>query len=163
MIRTDESPNAVWLRPAVAADAGRLCAIAIAAKSHWGYPAGWLEGWRDELTVTPAAMTRDRYRVADIAGRIVGFAAVSAGAGNAELEHLWVEPGAMGRGVGRRLLEDALAGCAAAGARRLRVVSDPHAAAFYRRLGGVPVGDVPSTPAPRRLPLLEFAVPGRLR
>lgn len=78
MIRTDQSPNAVWLRPAVAADTGRLCAIAIAAKSHRGYPAAWLEGWRAELTVTPASMACNRYRVADIAGRIVGFDAVSA-------------------------------------------------------------------------------------
>jgi predicted N-acetyltransferase YhbS len=65
-------------------------------------------------------------------------------------------PRAMGRGIGSRLLAATLAECRAAGAARVRVVSDPHAAGFYRRHGARPVGEVPSTPAPRRLPLLEF-------
>ena len=59
-------------------------------------------------------------------------------------------------GVGRRLLEDALACCRDRGVSRLRVVSDPHAAGFYRRHGALGIGEVASTPAPRRLPVLEF-------
>ena len=41
------------LRPAIPDDAERLTALAREAKAHWGYPAAWLEVWRDALTITP--------------------------------------------------------------------------------------------------------------
>lgn len=144
------------LRPARAAEAERLSAIARSAKAWWGYPADWLAGWRDELTVTPADIARDGYVVAETGDEIVGFAALGSGADPPEIEHLWVAPRHLGRGVGRRLLAAILARCRTDGVTRLRVVSDPHAVGFYRRHGAVTLGDVPSTPPPRGLPLLEF-------
>ena len=48
--------------------------------------------------------------------------------------------------------------CASQGITRVRVVSDPHATGFYRRYGAREIGDVPSTPAPRRLPMLEYTL-----
>jgi N-acetylglutamate synthase-like GNAT family acetyltransferase len=151
----DLNPHIV-LRPAQPADADRLTAIARAAKAHWGYPAAWLEGWREELTVTATAIEVGRFLIAELAGEPVGFVALGDEDGVPEIEHLWVTPEAMGRGVGSRLLAATLAECRAVGVTRVRVVSDPHAAGFYRSRGARPVGEVPSTPSPRRLPLLEF-------
>ena len=138
------------------AHARRLSEIARAAKAHWDYPAAWLAAWRDELRITPDDISRDRVVIAALNDSIVGFCALKTDDGQTAIEHLWVDPPAMGAGIGRRLLEDALAWCRERGVARLRVVSDPHAAGFYRRHGAVRIGDVASTPAPRRLPLLEF-------
>ena len=146
----------IALREAGPGDASRLSAIAYAAKAHWGYPADWLAAWRDELRVTPEDLAANRFVVADREGEVVGFLGLSSAGKTPEIEHLWVDPPAMGSGVGRRLLADALAWCRARGLSRLRVVSDPQAEGFYRHHGAERVGDVPSTPAPRRLPLLEF-------
>jgi GNAT superfamily N-acetyltransferase len=151
----DLNPHIV-LRPAQPADASRLTAIARAAKAHWGYPAAWLEVWREALTVTAAEIAEGRFLVAELAGEPVGFVALADEDTGPEIEHLWVTPGAMGRGVGSRLLAATLAECRAAGVTRVRVVSDPNAAGFYRSRGARPVGEVPSTPSPRRLPLLVF-------
>lgn len=146
----------IALRAARPEDAPRLSAVAYAAKAHWGYPADWLEAWRDELRVTPEDLAADRFVVADRDGEAVGFLGLSSAGETPAIEHLWVDPPAMGTGVGRRLLADALAWCRARGLSRLEVVSDPQAEGFYRRLGAERIGDVPSTPPPRRLPLLEF-------
>jgi GNAT superfamily N-acetyltransferase len=158
--RVEERGAQVIVRPGRGEDAARLTAIAHAAKAHWGYPPDWLEGWREQLTVTPASLARLRVIVAEDSGEPVGFGAVAERGDVAEIEHLWVDPPAMGRGIGGRLLEELLCICRAGGASRARVVSDPNAAPFYRRFGAIDVGNVPSTPAPRRLPLLEFRLRG---
>jgi GNAT superfamily N-acetyltransferase len=148
--------SAATLRPAAVADAARLSAIAQAAKAYWGYPPEWLELWRPELTFDAAALERDWVWVAERDGRAVAVVALSGDAPEAELGHLWVEPAAMGMGLGRVLFEAAAAEARRRGARRLRIVADPHAESFYEHLGAYRVGAVPSRPAGRTLPLLYF-------
>jgi GNAT superfamily N-acetyltransferase len=143
------------LRPAVGTDAARLSAIAQAAKAHWGYPAGWLELWRAELTFDAEALERSWTRVAEIDGVAVAVVALS-DEPEPEVSHLWVDPAVMGMGLGRILFEAAVAEVRRRGARRLRIVADPHAETFYEHLGALRVGSVPSRPAGRSLPLLHF-------
>jgi GNAT superfamily N-acetyltransferase len=73
-----------------------------------------------------------------------------------------VLPGRIGDGVGTALLEAACAAAAGRGARTLGVASDPGAEGFYLRRGARRIGEVPSRPAGRRLPLLrlDLAAPG---
>lgn len=140
------------IRAARAADCARLTEIAIAAKRHWGYPADWIDSWRDELT-----FTRDKLASWDVfcaleGGEVLGVGALSCD-GEAEVEGLWVWPAAMGRGIGRLLLRRLVAQARTRGMAQLRVVSDPNALGFYRRNGAHVVGSLPSTPAGRTLPL----------
>lgn len=146
------------IRLARAGDADRLTAIARAAKRHWGYPDEWLRLWEDELTVTADDIRNHRVFCAEDDGVVVGFYAVSSAGSLAELEHMWVEPDAIGRGFGSRLFTHAIATAAEAGAESMRVASDPHAEGFYLHKGARRIGTVPSTPQGRHLPLLEFAI-----
>ena len=146
----------VRLRPARPADAPRLTRIAHAAKRHWGYPEAWIRLWRAGLTVRPAHLCRHAVTVALLRGRISGFVSVRIEGRGAELEHLWVLPAAIGRGVGRVLFAHALWRCARRGVRGLGVTADPNAADFYRALGGRDAGTVRSVPPPRKLPHLRF-------
>jgi len=59
-----------------------------------------------------------------------------------ELEGLFVEQALMRRGIGARLLQDVFARAREAGVRRVAVIAEPHAAAFYERHGFVHEGDV---------------------
>jgi hypothetical protein len=53
-----------------------------------------------------------------------------------------------------------LAAARAAGFETVRIVSDPHAAGFYAKMGASHVGEVPSCVIPGRLlPLFEAVVP----
>jgi GNAT superfamily N-acetyltransferase len=95
---------------------------------------------------------------ADEDGRAVGFYALSGRAPVLDLEHCWVLPERIGRGIGARLIAHATETCRAAGARSLRIAADPFAEGFYRRMGARAAGRVPSMPRGRTLPLLTLDV-----
>jgi GNAT superfamily N-acetyltransferase len=151
----------VRIREARSEDAGALTEIAHAAKRSWGYPEAWVQSWSATLTLDADAIATMRVRVAEDDAGILGFRALAGEGRSMRLEHLWVWPDAMGRGVGRALVEDARAEAAGRGAEVLVIESDPHAEVFYRRLGAITVGAVPA-PAPgapdRSLPVMHLPV-----
>jgi GNAT superfamily N-acetyltransferase len=138
-------------------DAGELTAIAHAAKRHWGYPEDWISRWEGVLTLTPEYIAANPTHVALEDGRIVGFCSVVLHGNEARLEHLWVLPPAVNKGIGRSLFELAEGLAREAGADRLTVESDPNAEEFYVRMGAARYGRVPAAmdDVERFLPLLE--------
>lgn len=146
------------IRRAVSADAPVLTEIALAAKAFWGYPEEWLSLWRGDLTFTPAYIGEAYVFVAISGGHIVGVYALVGDRRRMEIDHLWVHPDAMGRGIGRMLVDHAAEQARIAGAAVIEIASDPNAVGFYERMGARAVGEIPSVPAGRMLPLLELAV-----
>jgi ribosomal protein S18 acetylase RimI-like enzyme len=139
-------------------DVETLSAIAILAKAHWGYPSSWLKLWEESLTVTLEQVQNNTIFVCELQGEIVGFIGISAEANRAEIEHLWVLPEFMGRGIGRALFKHALEWCRANAIDKLKVVSEPNAQGFYQALGGKVVGEESLIPQPRVLPVLQFSI-----
>ena len=143
------------------ADAGPLSALAHRAKAHWGYPAEWISAWTRELTLTPEYLKAHEGFVATIGDDIVGVCILEIEGETAELAHVWIAPERQRRGIGRQLVERALAAARSKGATRVRVTADPFAEAFYCQLGARRTGELPA-PMPgaedRLLPLLEFEV-----
>jgi len=89
-----------------------------------------------EAIELPLAQLREgRVRVAELDGRMAGFAALLPKDGFCELDGLFVEPDLWGRGVGRALLADALAIARADRAAAIETVANPRAEGFYYRLG----------------------------
>ena len=79
--------------------------------------------------------------------------------GIADLTLLFIDPPAIGQGHGTALLRHALTTARTDGARRLQVLSDPHAAPFYKSQGAAQIGTAPSDAIPgRHLPLLEWTL-----
>jgi GNAT superfamily N-acetyltransferase len=149
------------IRPARPEDAATLTAIAHAAKRVWGYPEEVLAAWSPLLTITPADFAVLDVFVATDGQALLGFGAIDAALPEPALEHLWVVPAAMRRGVGSALFAHAVAVARARSARALRIEADPFAEPFYLRLGAVRVGALPAPlpGAPQRvLPLLQFAL-----
>lgn len=149
------------LRKAVPSDAPRLTAIAFAAKWHWGYPEAWIQRWSDALTITPEYIaTNVCFAVIEEPDEILGFAALRKEAGEFWLDHLWLLPAAMGRGIGRMLFERCEAEAKNVCATRLRIEADPHAEEFYARMGARTVSRVSAAMdgAERFLPMMEKAL-----
>src|SRR5437868_14040322 len=96
-----------------------------------------LEAHPDAVHLPPAQIANGQVFVAELDGRVAGFAAVVGG----ELDGLFVEPDLWGRGIGR-----ALADAAAHEARRrglaLKVIAAPGARRFYESCGFSVEGDV---------------------
>ncbi len=148
-------------RRAKPGDAPALSALARCAKAHWGYPDEWLASWSAELTLTPEYLTAQQVLVAELDGQIVGVCALEDHRTHWALEHVWVLPTAHGQGVGRELVHRSLNAAATRRGGTVRVTSDPHASAFYERLGARRAGAVVA-PMPgagdRTLPVYEFCV-----
>jgi GNAT superfamily N-acetyltransferase len=147
-------------RPAQAAE---LTGLAHSAKRHWGYPERWIRHWRKQLTIGPEFVTWHHTFVAIERRRVVGCCAVRPWRGFADFEHLWVRPDAMGRGVGRALFDHAVKVARRAGFGRMRILADPNAEGFYRRMGARRVGVSRSRLEGgwRELPVMHFALASR--
>jgi GNAT superfamily N-acetyltransferase len=151
------------MRRARPADADQLTRIAHAAKRHWRYPEALMRGWRADLTVTPEHITAAPFYCATRGATVLGFYALSGRRARRELEHMWVQPQHLGRGIGRHMFRHLRRVLRRAGVERLRIAADPNAVEFYRRMGATPAGSVASTPPGRRLPVLVLHLGPRAR
>lgn len=154
-------------------DAPLLSEIAFAAKAHWGYPPDWMAEWRTVFTI-PADYLRDHevYKAISDASpprmerdaqdmtKAIGFYALEGRGETLTLEHLWVLPAWIGRGVGKALFVDAVARAKASGARRLEWESDPNAEGFYLRMGAHRIGErrADMDDKPRILPRMRLEI-----
>ncbi len=79
----------------------------------------------------------------------------------ADLDHLWVDPRFIGRGVGRQLFEHAVRTAREAEITSFTIESDPNAEGFYRRMGAVAIGQtVTEIEGQKRvLPIYLFTIP----
>src|SRR5258708_16245168 len=98
----------------------------------------------------------------DAAGRTIGVAGVAPEGETADLDVLFVDPPAIGSGAGRALFDAATALARRFGARRLTILADPNASAFYQRMGAHFVRNPPSPPLPPpTLPLYPHHLPSQ--
>ncbi len=143
---------------ATPADAALLTEIAYAAKRHWGYPERWIESWSDTLTIRAEFIAANVAYCAMEDGRAVGFYLLTSESDGLHLDHLWVAPRAMGRGMGRALFEHARDQTRSLGHRTLRIEADPNAEGFYARMGARRVGVTVTSieDQPRELPLMRY-------
>lgn len=107
------------------------------------------EGDRDllfehpELTVLEPPAEDDAVLIAEMAGRVVGFATARAlGDVAFMVTDLFVDPNHMRSGIGRALIDAVVAAAIRSGRTRIEVEANRHAAKFYGRLGFVAVQEV---------------------
>jgi GNAT superfamily N-acetyltransferase len=135
-----------------------LSALASRSKAHWGYDADFLAACRDDLTLSADDVASSMVYVWDGRNAPVGFyRLVLRDDVVAELDALFVEPAAMGQGVGKRLWRHAVATAAKLGCSEIVLQSDPQAEGFYLAMGAQHAGESESTVMPgRMLPLMRF-------
>lgn len=147
--------------------AGALTAISLAAKRYWKYPESWIEAWTPQLTITPDYVAACPTYAAIEEGAPVGFYALvlwpaAAGQLRTQLDHLWLRPDWIGRGLGRALFEHAVATARQLGSAHLFFEAEPNAEPFYRHMGarrtGERIGEIEGQP--RVLPLMELDLGG---
>ncbi|WP_412541010.1 GNAT family N-acetyltransferase [Longispora sp. K20-0274] len=145
------------LRPARSDEAQLLTDLALRSKAHWGYDNAFLELARVELTLAADEIVPRRATVADEDGRILGFSTLEGAPPEAELGFLFIDPAAIGQGVGRVLWALAVATARGLGFARIVLDADPNAEGFYAAMGAVRISAVPSGSVPGRvLPRMAF-------
>jgi len=135
----------VAVRPARAADCERIAEITVASKGSWGYPADRVREWVASLDISEPFLAAAETAVAEADGRVVAWAQLlPPDDGTCVLDHLWVEPKAMGAGIGTELFRWAAARARELGAAVMEWEGEPNAVGFYERMGGRPMGTVTS-------------------
>jgi ribosomal protein S18 acetylase RimI-like enzyme len=146
-------------------DAAALTDIAHAAKRHWGYPESWIAAWREILTMRPEFIAANIGYCAVETDRPIGFYVLTTESDGIHLDHLWILPAAMRRGIGRALFQHAAGQAQHRGFDSIKIEADPNAEGFYRRMGakrvGTRLGQVEGER--RELPLLEYRWSGGVR
>jgi GNAT superfamily N-acetyltransferase len=150
----------VAIRRAVPADAGSLRVLARASKAYWGYSEAFMSRWDYDREITERFVATRRVFCAEADGELAGFYALCPDGPGFRLEHLWVAPERIGRGVGSALFEHALEQASSAGASSVVVHADPNAAAFYERMGARRVGEIHDAKVQQVFPVLELKVRG---
>jgi GNAT superfamily N-acetyltransferase len=156
---TAEMPEKLTVRRARRGEAGHLTALCLRSKRHWGYDEPFMRLAAMTLVVTEAAIAAGDVWVAATAGtdHALGVTALGGSGSELELQLLFVDPPAMGLGVGRLLFDVARQHLTSAGVDRMLILSDPNATGFYLRMGARPIGEAPSDAIPgRMLPLFEY-------
>lgn len=155
----------IEIRPARHGEADALSALCVRSKAHWGYDQDFMRLATSALQIEAAAVGEGRVLVAvDECDRPLGVAACRPleDDGDFDLSHLFVEPCGLRRGIGRALFEAARAWCIERDGKRLAILSDPNAVAFYQRLGARLIGEAPSDAIPgRMLPRFEYRLAQR--
>lgn len=159
----DHAPD-FEIRPARPEEAGALHELALRSKAYWGYDAAFMAQCVDALSVDTAAIETGRMIVAEDDGGVRGMMGWEpaepgecAEGADWDISHLFVDPAAMGRGMGGALFRAGMRRIKDMGGAGVSILADPGARAFYERMGAELVGDAPSDAIPgRRLPLLLY-------
>jgi GNAT superfamily N-acetyltransferase len=151
--------DAVAIRPAVATEREALEELQFRASVHSTRYAEVLRAHPDAIEIPSWQFEKGLVRVAQDGDVVVGFAVLLAPVdGACELDAIFVEPHRMGAGIGRLLIDDAVARARHWGALRIEVVANPDAVSFYERVGFAGNDAVPTRfGAGRRMRLLVNA------
>lgn len=147
--------EALHLRTPHAHEHALLTDLVMRSKASNGYDAAFMQAVQAELAITPAMIAEGPFRVMTLNGRAVGTVQVARQGADWHLNRLFIDPDCQGLGIGRRLLDWAMAEARRLGASKLHIESDPNAEAFYLKAGAVRTGLAPSGSIPgRMIPLL---------
>lgn len=140
------------IRRARPEEAAELSALALRSKGHWGYDDAFMAAAANTIVISPASVRADEVWVMEESGRPRGlYRVVLVEDDRAELEDLWLEPDAIGQGLGRRLFDHAVDTARRQGCTALEWDADPNALGFYEAMGGEVVGETESTVQPGRM------------
>jgi GNAT superfamily N-acetyltransferase len=137
-----------------------LSDLCLRSKAHWGYDAAFLEACRDELSLTADTLQNCEISVAVSQNRVCGLVQLNPTVPCGALEKLFVDPDAIGKGVGRRLFVWAVETARQKGMTHFTIDGDPNSVPFYLKMGARLTGLTPSGSIEgRMLPQFRYDLP----
>ncbi len=136
-------------------DAKRLTQITLASKAYWGYSENWMTAWSRLLKIGPEYIENNEVYKLNLAGATTGWYALVIQPPTGVLDHLWIRPEHIGKGLGRTLFRHALLIAREHEVKKLEIESDPHAVGFYTKMGAQYVRNTISDMG-RTLPVLAI-------
>lgn len=153
----EQGNDPIFIRAGEPHEAPCLREIAMAAKAHWGYDLELVRRWAEGDFSVQALQARELY-VAESRATPVGWAAVIPQGDICWLEDLWIQPGWMGKGIGKLLFRHAAERARQGGAINLEWEAEPNAIGFYEKMGGRYLRPSETTEWGRRLPVMGISL-----
>jgi len=129
------------IEPATPAQAGVLTTITLAAKRQWNYPEAWIQLWLSALTISSQYILENEVRVGVENEKLIAYYSLEQQGEYLWLDNLWVLPEFMGQGIGRQLFQHALERSRVRAVSILKIEADPHAQAFYEKMGASKISE----------------------
>lgn len=157
------------IRRAVQSEHDILTTISFRSKAYWQYPQEFFVIWQQELTITPEYIAANDVFLYEKDTAIVAYyslvelpedillADILLESGF-WLEHMFVEPEYIGRGIGRELFGHCRNILELCGVAKLKVLADPCAQKFYEKMGCRFIENYPSTIVGRTTPYMEYSL-----
>jgi GNAT superfamily N-acetyltransferase len=157
------------IRKATPEESDELTDISFASKRFWNYPENYFEIWRNELTITPEYIRENIVNVAECGGEILGYYSIVkiendflAGkvlvSKGYWLEHIFIKPNFIGRGIGSELIRHVRKTCKKLEVKKVFVFSDPNAKGFYDKIRAEYIKESPSSIEGRTVSLFQLKV-----
>jgi GNAT superfamily N-acetyltransferase len=128
------------VRRARSDDLETLLALTGRSMAYWPHDAAYLAEANRLMSLSVQDLARDEAWVVERNGKTIGYYRLTLHVDLAEIEELFVEPAWIGRGIGRKLFEHAVARARRRGCARLEWDTHPDAAGFYLAMGGREIG-----------------------
>jgi GNAT superfamily N-acetyltransferase len=155
------------IRQAKNQEADILTKISFSAKGYWDYPQEFLDIWSRELTISPDYISDNDVFVFETNGVIIGYYSIVRLRSEIDvsgtliargfwLDHMFIEPGSIGRGIGTELFDHLRKRCLHRGINELGILADPHSRGFYEKMGCEYKREYPSSIRNRTTPYLQL-------
>lgn len=160
------------IRQAKIQDAEILTKISFGSKGYWGYPKEFYDIWSRELTINSDYINNNDVFVFEKYGNIIGYYSIVELKDDIEragiriskgfwLEHMFIEPRSIGKGIGTKMFDHLRKRCGSRGINELGILADPNSRRFYEKMGCVYKHEYPSTIKNRTTPYLQLKIRGR--
>ena len=149
-----------------------LTKISFNSKAYWGYPKEFYNIWSNELTISSDYIQNNDVFVFENNGVIIGYYSIVELKNDIEvsgvrigkgfwLEHMFIEPQNIGKGIGTKMFEHLRERCVSRGIHELGILADPNSRGFYEKLGCEYRCEYPSTIKNRTTPFLILKLSDR--
>jgi GNAT superfamily N-acetyltransferase len=141
-------------------EADLLTELNLRSKAYWGYDSAFMELVREDMQVTTDDITNEHvYVLENSSQHIMGFYELKTVDNHLHLESLFIELDGIGLGYGRTLFNHAVSLARELGFTQFTLEADPHAEAFYLKMGAQRVGERESRVKGRFLPQMLYQIP----
>lgn len=157
------------IREAKIEEAEILTNISFSSKGYWKYPKEYYEVWAKELTISSDYVQNNDVFVFETDGKIIGYYSIVELTDDIErsgikiskgcwLEHMFIEPQSIGKGIGTKMFEHLRERCTSRGVCEVGILADPNTKGFYLKMGCEYKMEYPSTIKNRTTPFLQLKI-----
>lgn len=148
----------ISFREAKIEERSQLVLLAKESKSHWGMPRERLDEIWQHFSIRPECFEPGMTKTIELEGETVGFYALSRHGEEEHLDHLWLLPQTIGKGIGRLAFKAAIEDAKKLGFETMRITSGPDARGFYERMGARFVEEIHVKEQDAMFPVLEYRI-----